>query len=563
MAGGNNIRYPSIEKPWLRYYHEDALDYSPSKENLYTHIRRGNHNHGNDIAISFYDKNISFADFFAEVEDAAKVLSAIGIKSGDVVSFIAVTTPEVLTAIYALNKIGAVCNMLDPRMSDDTIHMLVEQVHSKYIILLNMFSGKISSIRGNEKITVVVIDSDSGTKDSKYVKTLSWKNLIDIYADMDEVPSFPYVENWPALIEYTGGTTGEPKGVLLSNDNINSVSDQYSRNGIPLRRGDTWQCVAAPFIAYVMILSTHVPLSHGITVGISVYDPKLIVSDIIKNDYNHIAANPAVWEMIISSPDTEHKDFSRLLMPISGADAMSIQLQKRINQFLSERGCKNVVCNGYGMTESGIAGCVNLSKSVSKYGSVGVPFVKTCISAFRENTCEELPYNTTGEICINGPSVMIGYVNNHEATESVLKTHADGKVWLHTGDFGYIDEDGFVFIEGRIKRMLIKNNGAKVFPSIIEAVLLKNTAVYKCAVVGGPDKENVTGQVPVAFVVLDRASLKNKNDVERELLSQCQHDLPEYACPEHFYFVENLPLTTIGKIDFRVLENIATQNERG
>ena len=564
MGKGEYSGFPSIDRPWLKYYSEDSLRAPLSKESLYEHIRRQNRNYGDDLAISFYDKRISYSDLFSDIDSAATSFTSIGVKAGDIVSFISITTPEILVSFYALNKIGAICNMLDPRMSESTLVSLIKKAESKHIIMLDIFSDKVDLLRSNTSLEIVLISMNGATiyqsSENKKSHCYYWDDFMRLAEGKGNASAFPYVENWPALIEYTGGTTGEPKGVLLSNDNINSVSDQYSRNGVPLRRGDIWQCVAAPFIAYVIILSTHVPLAHGVTCKISVYDPNLIANDIIRNKYNHISANPTVWEKVISSPDADNKDFSDLIMPISGADSMSIQLQKRIDQFLSNHGCKNVVCNGYGMTESGIAGCVNLSKEICKYGSVGIPFVDTCISAFTENTSEELPYNTTGEICISGPSVMLGYVNNPTATDEVLKIHSDGKVWLHTGDYGYIDEDGFVFIEGRIKRMLVKYNGAKVFPSTIETVILKNDDVEKCAVVGIPDVKNSGGQVPVAFIVVKDSHGNSLSDLERLLIIRCQQELPEYACPEHFFFVKSLPITPIGKVDYRTLEKMALQN---
>ena len=566
MENDRHTGYASIDRPWLKYYSADALKAPLSKESLYDHLRRQNEGHGDDIAVRFFDSKLSYSDFFFEIDRIATSFSAIGVHSGDVVSFVAITTPEILASFYALNKIGAICNMLDPRMSEGTVMSLIEKAASRYVVSLDIFSSKIRALWENDTSKIIIVNTNVSSPEKAEFHTarhLSWKQFFNIGANRPVVPSVPYLENTPALIEYTGGTTGEPKGVLLSNDNINSVSDQYSHNGLPLRRGDSWQCVAAPFIAYVMILSTHVPLSHGITCAITVYDPNLIADDIVKGRYNHVAANPTVWEKVISSPDANGKDFSELLMPISGADSMSIPLQKKINRFLAEHGCKNVICNGYGMTESGIAGCVNLSKEVSKDGSVGIPFTQTCISVFIENSSEELPYNTVGEICIHGPSVMMGYFNNRQATEKALQFHNDGKLWLHTGDYGHIDEDGFVFIDGRIKRMLVKYNGAKVFPSMIEEVILKNDLVAKCAVIGVQDTQYAVGQVPVAFIVVKEPFEGSETELTNALAVLCKLELPEYACPAQYRILDSLPITPIGKIDFRALEKYAVDNRQG
>lgn len=364
--------------------------------------------------------------------------------------------------------------------------------------------------------------------------------------------------NKPALIEYTGGTTGEPKGVVLSNNNINSVAEQYSKNGTELKRGQIWQCVSAPFIAYVMIVSTHLPLSQGVTCSISMYDPEKNSKSIVKGKYNHIAGNPAVWEKVIQSK-AKKSNLSKLVMPISGADSMSETLEKKTNLFLKKCGCKNVICNGYGMTESEAGSCVNLSKTISKMGSVGIPFINTVISVFDETTDKELKYGEIGEICIHGPGVMLGYLNNEKATEEIIKTHKDGKKWLHTGDYGHMDEDGFLFIDGRIKRMIIRENGAKVFPLEIEKEILKIDGVKKCAVIGKKDKMD---QIPIGFVVLD----KNNNNLNKnEIINHCRNGVQEYSIPDDILFVDKIPLTPIGKVDYRELERLvkAKSNENG
>lgn len=550
--------YPSIDRPWLRYYREGAVDAPLPQENLYGYIRRRNEGHGEDIAIRHEGRELSYSGFFSQIDIAATAFSELGVRAGDIVSFLAVTTPEILVSVYALNKIGAVCDMLDPRMSVDTIALSIKRTDPKLVVVTHLFLEKTRPL--HQRIVVVGADTsaldETGYDRARY---LSWEGLIEIGNRRPPVSACPYEKDMPALIEHTGGTTGTPKGVLLSNDNINSVPEQYRHNGTTSRRGDLWQCVAAPFIAYVMILSTHVPLSLGITCEISAYDLDLIASDILKGRYAHVAADPAVWEKVMSDPKSGHADLSRLIMPISGADVMSPVLEEKIDRFLAAHGCKNVVCNGYGMTESGIAGCMELSKSISRIGSVGIPFVKTLIAAFTEDTTEELPYHEIGELCIHGPSVMMGYIGDRRATEEVLKVHRDGRVWLHTGDHGYVDEDGFVFLIGRIKRMLVKCDGAKVFPSVIEKVLLTHDLVKKCAVIGAQDPRSAVGQVPEAFVVIEERAKGQEVEVRRELSCLCEKRLPEYALPERYHFVEGLPVTPIGKIDVRALERLAAR----
>jgi len=564
---GKATGYPSIDKPWLKYYSEDSINASLPECTIYEYIRQKNGGHGNDIALMYFGKKISYSTLFQEIDKTAKAFSAIGVKSGDVVSFVAITTPELIFSLYALNKLGAVCNMIDPRMSENTISELIKKANSNVLLVLDIFSDKVEKLDIAQESKVIMLEMALSMplhvklgfalkekKIPKSFKHLTWKDFVNTSNRQEESISFTYQKNWPALIEYTGGTTGEPKGVVLSNDNINSVADQYKRSGTDLSRGQSWQTVSAPFIAYALVFSMHLPLSYGMTCKIVIYDPKTIAIDTVKNEYNHIAANPLVWETIIHLPEAQNRDFSHLIAPTTGADYMSVKLENEINAFLASHGCTWKICQGYGLTEVASGISINISNECNRPGSVGVPFIDTCVSVFDAETCEELPYGSNGEICISGPSVMLGYLKNEIATNEMIKTHKDGSVWLHSGDLGHMDEDGFIFIDGRIKRMLVRYNGAKVFPPVIEKNIMTTDAVQKCVVVGKQDPENAVGQVPVAFVIIADSFTGKEDYIEKELIRICAENLPEYAQPVEYHFVENFPVTPIGKVDYRALE---------
>lgn len=560
--------YPSIDKPWLKYYSKDAINTPLPKAGLYEYIRIQNEGHGEDIAIRYFDREITYSTMFHEIDKIAKSFSALGVSPGDVVSFIAITTPEIIYSIYALNKIGAVCNMLDPRMSDSTINSLVERADSKYMVLLDMFTNKIKSCEEKSNLKIILLSMDElstlenranlvtteYTNDNTGSSPLRWDKFVRLGMGQTSTITFPYKENWPSLIEYTGGTTGEPKGVVLSSDNINSLAEQYKRSGIDLSRGHSWQTVSAPFIAYAFVFRMHFPLSYGMVCKIIIYDPKTIAADTVNNEYNHIAANPLVWETIIHLPEAQNRDFSHLIAPITGADYMSIKLEKEINEFLFNHGCKWKLCQGYGLTEVASGICVDISNERNRVGSVGIPFVATSVSSFDTDTGEELPYDSVGEICISGPSIMLGYLKNEAATNEIIRRHKDGSIWLHSGDLGHIDKDGFIFIDGRIKRMLVRYNGAKVFPPIIEKVIAECNAIQKCVVVGWHDSKNAGGQVPIAFIVVKKEYQDKKIEIEQELTRLCQEGLPDYAQPEQYLFVDSFPITPVGKVDYRALE---------
>lgn len=328
-----------------------------------------------------------------------------------------------------------------------------------------------------------------------------------------------------------------------------------------MSRKHSWQTVAAPFIAYTLIMSMHLPLSYGMVCKITVYDPETIALDTVKNSYNHIMANPLVWETVIHLPEAQNKDFSYLIAPTTGADYMSPKLEKEINLFLKSRGCKWGICQGYGLTEVASGISVNILQESNKPGSVGIPFINTKVSIFDVDSGVELLYGEVGEVCISGPTVMLGYYKNKNATDEMIRTHTDGTVWLHSGDLGRMDEDGFLFIEGRIKRMFVQYNGAKVFPPIIEKVIMQNDAVEKCCVIGMNDPVHTVGKIPVANIVLQEKFRGQEKDVEEKLKFLCFQKLPDYAQPVEWTFMDSFPVTSIGKVDYRALEQMAQSSE--
>ncbi|MCM1223423.1 MAG: acyl--CoA ligase [Lachnospiraceae bacterium] len=553
--------YPSIDKPWLKYYDGKVIDQKLPKLSIFEYVFQDNHKHTDDIAIEYYGQTITYGTMFHKIEETAAGLASIGVRQGDIVSFLAVTTPEIIYSIYAVNYLGAVCNIIDPKMSDEIISNIFSNTASHYLILLDIFADKASVSALADHCDIIILpaekksSSPSGMKQMPITfRHITWETLMSGIPSGYKVSPISFAANRPALIEYTGGTTGEPKGVVLSNENINAAAFQYARTRIINDRGHSWQAVAAPFIAYVFIFSMHIPLSMGMVCKIVIYDPKMIAVQTVQNKYNHIAANPLTWEIVIHLPEAQSRDFSHLIAPISGADYMSPKLETEINDFLKAHGCKWEICQGYGLTETSAGICFNQGGKYTRFGSVGIPLVDMIISIFEPDTHDELKYGETGEICISGPSVMLGYYNNKAATDDMIKEHKDGMHWLHTGDIGHMDEDGFLYIDGRIKRMFVSYNGAKVFPPLIEKVVMQSKMVESCVVVGKQDPRYAVGQVPVAFIILSEACIEDADNIINELETLCRSKLPEYDCPVNWNFINTFPRTAVGKVDYRALE---------
>ena len=508
---------------------------------------------------------------FEEIEKSAKAFKKIGVESRDIVSIIAVTLPETIYAFYGLNRIGAVANMIDPRTSIEGIKRYIEEVNSKVVVVLDVALEKvIKAMEGTVAEYVIVLSaSDSlpvvkkqlyriakGVRIKETSTCQRWNHFISKgNKEQGTVEDTPYHENDCCVIVHTGGTTGTPKGVMLSNDNLNCSAFQCFNSALDFQRTHRWANIMPPFIAYGVGNGLHLPLVIGMEVIlIPAFDPNKFDELLLKYHPSHMAGVPSHYENIMNSQKMVNEDISYLISPIVGGDNMRTDLEERVDEFISNHHGKNRLIKGYGMTEVSAAVSVCSSNECNKIGGVGVSFAHTIISIFDIETGKELTYNQKGEVCMTGPNTMIGYYNNDEETKKILRKHEDGRMWIHSGDLGYMDEEGQLFIEGRLKRMIVRYDGFKIYPSVIESAVLKSPDVDMCCVVGTDDKEHSQGKLPMVFAVLKKESFNRGKEVRTDIIDICEEELPEYAQPQEICFIDQLPLTPIGKVDYRLLE---------
>lgn len=564
--------YPSIDKPWLSYYSKKAIEAKLPECTIFEYLLENNKEHLSDVALNYYGRKITFKELFDNIEKAAKAFSALGVKQGDIIVMATVTTPETIYAFYGLNRLGAITNMVDPRTSVEGIREYIVEVNAEYVLTIDVAYTKINEAIIGTAVKQIIVTSpaDSLSQPQKTLfciasklkqsvpnrskkAVLKWKNFIT--KGYKTSPNFSeYKKNQCCVIVHTGGTTGTPKGVMLSNDNINALVFQSIYTGIDMKREHTWMDIMPPFIAYGIGMGVHLPLVIGMeTILIPTFNAKKFDDLLVKYKPVHMVFVPSYWGTIINSAKLKNEDLSYIIAPTVGGDTMDTTLEEQANDFLRKHGCSYKVTKGYGMTEvsSGVAGTVDEN---NKIGSVGIPFVKTIVSVFDPDTGKELSYNQQGEICITGPNTMIGYYGNENATNEIIRKHSDGLEWVHSGDIGYMDESGSIFILGRVKRMIIRYDGFKVFPSFIEKVIGSHNAVASCCAVGTPDSQHSQGKLPVVHIVLQPDYLGCEEDVKKELFELCFNELPEYAQPTRIIFRDTMPLTAIGKIDYRSLE---------
>ena len=371
-----------------------------------------------------------------------------------------------------------------------------------------------------------------------------------------EIPDVPYVSGTPAAIVYTGGTTGLPKGAVLSNDAINIMVILQKYSNTRMDRGDKFLGFMPPFIAYGLVCGITNPLSLGMQISIiPKFDPEKFDRLIIKHKPNHAIGVPSYWESLANSRRLRNADLSFIKNAITGGDRIDKAAEEKINDFFLSHHCKHRLSKGYGMTEFSSTATYSVTDECNLPDSVGIPLFLNNVKIVKPETTEELSYNEIGEVCMTSPTMMLGYYGNEMETKQTMKKHDDGIVWVHTHDIGFMNEDGVLFIVDRMKRMIVRHDGFKVFPSKIESVLNTHPAVVECAVVGVSDTEHMQGQKPIAFVVLNEEA--KPSSVITELIEKCEKGLPDYSQPADYQFITQIPLTLIGKVDYRALEKMA------
>ena len=577
MMINNSSLYASQARPWLKYYSQKHIDQTVPECSAFDYVRQQNKNRLGEPALEYYGRKFTYADLIVNVKKTAAAFRAAGVKKGDVITVVSVMTPEVIYAFYAADRIGATLNLVDPRYSPEGIHDYIEEVDSHLLVCLNVVYERCRQAAKHTHVERVIVLSPADSlplplsigykvtnPDRNQYKSnvLMWKQFLANGKNASTAAE-PYDPEHACVVVHTGGTTGSPKGVMLTDRNFNAIAQQFSAYNDLFRQGQSLMNIMPPFIAYGYACGVHLPLVLGLKVIIIPnLDPAKLGSLIWKYKPEHMFGVPAHYQQMAADPKLKDKDLSFIRNYAAGGDSISIGAEKTVNDFLAGHNVEYPMAKGYGMTEVSSAATVAAGKN-NKPGSVGIPMVNTLISVFEPGTDKELPIGQRGELCISGPTMMKGYYNKPVETAAILRTHADGRVWVHTGDVGYLDEDGFVYLDSRIKRLIIRHDGFKVFPSMIENVVSQHPAIHQCSVVGCTDKDHVQGRLPFVYVVLnpEAAVSGKKKQIIRELRQMCKEELPEYVQPVGYKFIETMPLTPVGKFDYRKLEEEITSRD--
>lgn len=562
---------PSEGKPWLKYFSPEAVAAPLPQDTLYGYLVAQNGAYPDNAALNYYGNRIPFGRALGEIDRTADAYQALGVQLGEIVTCCSLAIPETVYSLYGLNKIGGVSNMIDPRASSEGIRNFVAETGSRVLVILDAILEKNLDMLPELDVDTIIVQTaerslppmvrllkrlkDGAVRLPADKRIVYWDDFLRAGAGANAQP-VPYRENMLAVINHTGGTTGVPKGVMLTNDGMNAMSVNFGLSGVNYSRDNRFLDIIPPFASYGVVCSLHVPFSLGLEVVlIPLFDPEKFADMVRRYRPTHTLAVPSHYERLMNDARIRKMDLSFFETAGSGGDTMNAGLEYKLNGFLHGRGCRYPLSQGYGMSEVSAAACCNFN-NVHKNGSVGIPLLKTTVSVFRADSFEELGYDEMGEICITGPTMMLGYLNNPEETARVMRRHPDGTVWIHSGDLGYMDADGFVYIKGRMKRIIIRHDGHKVFPTQLEGIIGGCGKVEACAVVAVRDRERAQGKLPMAFVKLrDSIPRERFQAIRDEILALCNAQLPLKDRLYDLAFVPALPHTAVGKIDYRRLED--------
>ncbi len=558
----NLTGYPSVDKPWLRYYSEKAITDSIPDKTIFQYIWENNKDNLSDTAINYYGTKISYGHLFEKIRKAASAFYVMGVRPGDIVTIMSMHTPEALVSIYAANMIGAVANMVYMTLSGNEIAENLRKTDSKLFLVLDVALDRVISVNDEINCPVVILGvADSMPLPLKMAYNLKTHNKKHDYMTWHDLLLKSKGEvavasdfTAPAIIVYTSGTTGEPKGVVLSSENLNSEVAQLRGTDRNYKRKETVLMILPPFIIFGASMS-HLGLSTGIEIIICIQLENDIIGKMF-NKYkpNRYVAGPMYLEGILRHVKG---DLNRVIDITGGGDAITSEQEAEINEFLKSHGSKAQYFTGYGMSEVSAAAIVNM-ECANRAGSLGVPLPKTNVKIVDTESGEELAYGKVGEICFCSPGIMQCYYNNEEATNDCIDVDQNGNRWLHTGDLGSIDKDGFVFFKGRIKRiyMTLGTDGFayKLFPQRIEEFFERQDEIETCGVIVKDDVERL--HTAHAFVTL-KSSIKNQDSYIKALKQRVQDDLPEHLRPDSIKILDSIPVTPSGKIDYKSLEQSA------
>ena len=564
------------QKPWLKFYQHVPHTINYPRVTMYEALKQTADKNPDAIAYDFFGYTSTYRKFMSEIDHCADALAALGLKKGEKITISMPTSPQGIICFYAANKLGAVSSMIHPLSTVKEIEFYLNVAQSRFALTLDVFYDKFKDVKNTTPLETLIL-----TRIPDYLNLFKKIGFILTKGrDIPKVPPDPMVKWWAdlmkgnyakapqakmstddlAVILYSGGTTGVPKGIMLSNMNFISEGMQVSEWG-KLSGADSILAILPIFHGFGLGVCVNACfMGGGKSILVPQFTPETVADIISSQKPSFVIGVPTLFDALSRSPKMQKADLSCLRATFCGADSLPSTVKERFEEMVKKQGGNVQLLEGYGLTEA-VTAIMAMPIGHYREGSIGMPFPDMLAKIVLVGTTDEAPLGEEGEICVSGPAVMMGYLNHPEETADTLKTHNDGRIWLHTGDIGTMDKDGFFYFKLRQKRM-IKSSGMNVYPAQVEELLYKHPKVRDACVIGVPDEAQV--QTVKGFVVL-----KNPQDAspetEKELINYCREHLIKWSCPRSIEFRDDLPKTLVGKVAFNVLEKeeVAKLKEEG
>jgi len=558
----------NTDAPWLSSYGNvpHTLDYPDCS--MAALVLKTAQAYPDTMAYEFFGCTQTYRGFTDEIRLCARGLKAIGIEQGERLTICMPNTPQAVITFYALSLIGAVANMIHPLSATGEIVRYINASRSVAVLTLDQFAPKLEDLLPDTGARTLILagigDGLSGIKKPLYLLTAGRKikrrptgGKLLRYSDLLERGK-RYAGDYDngargkdvVAILYSGGTSGTTKGILLTNLNFNALSMQTIAASECVVPGHKMLAIMPVFHGFGLGVCIHTAFISGAS---AILVPQFSIPSyaklLKKHKPHYIAGVPTLYEALLRLRNIDKLEMPQLEGVFSGGDSLSVELKRKVDAFLHAHGASEQVREGYGLTECVTASCLT-PRNFHKEGSIGIPYPDTYYKIVRQGTQETLPYGQEGEIVISGPTVMKGYDGNDAETAQALQLHPDGRVWLHTGDLGMMDGDGFIYFRQRIKRMII-TSGYSVYPSQLENIIESHENVLISCVIGVPDDYKIRSIK--AFIVL-RDGLSPTEDIKMSILEHCRRNIAKYAMPREFEYRPDLPRTLIGKVAYIELE---------
>ncbi|MCE1175086.1 MAG: AMP-binding protein [Propionibacteriales bacterium] len=556
-----------VPPPWARFYREPDASLVVGDATMYEQVAQAAADFPDHTAIIFLGRRISFAHLLEQIERCAAALLASGVRAGDAVTVSMPNVPNAVIMFYALNRIGARAVMTHPLSSPTELKHYLTESGSRWAVTLDLFYPRLADILDDTAVERVLIGSVADylsgpmklgfalTKGRKiapvphHPRNLSWREFLA--GAPTPAPYRRAIEpEATAVVLFSGGTTSMPKGIELSSASFNALAASM-RLITGFRPTESVLAILPVFHGFGLGLCVHTPLTlGGVSILVPEFSASVYIDNLIKYRPSFIAGVPTLFQALLTHPKLKKVSFASLRGAYSGGDSLTPELKRRFDAALLAQGSRVELMEGYGLTEC-VTACTISPAAHYRENSVGIPMPGLLVKVVDAATGGDVAADAEGEICVSGPTLMNGYLNEPEATADTLRLHPDGRIWLHTGDVGSMDADGYVYFRSRAKR-IIKVSGVSVYPAQVEHVLETHPAVRRACVVGVPD--DYQGHAVHAFVVLDDHATTDP----AELIAHCATHLIKWAVPRTITVREQLPTTLVGKIAYTELERELT-----